>query len=390
MSSLIYSSMTGRLLTMILMLPLAFQSAAQEPELKLTPSGRILIDGALYASPHKKDFPDGMAIPEVRLGAKARYGKWNAAIDVSYAYSKIGLRNMWIEYGFDPGNSIRIGNFIHQFGLQSTSSSMKCTMEQPVASALFTPGLQLGAMYVHHDKTLYAAASAHVESSALKEVMNAPLFNRQGYALLTRIVVRPHTGSDLFWHIGISGGFASPQRNVKDNIDEHDAFTNSANFPTKVVQRKAVGVTVDKARNLFKFTPEVVFSYGRAAFEGQYFFQQINRKDRLRAFRAQSGYATVRGMLIGKGYGYSSSTAQIATPAPGSLECVLNYNYADLSDRRTGISGGRCNTLSATLNYYINPYITARLNYFHSHTWDSDTSAPMTLNGFQARLMLLF
>jgi len=380
----------GKLLTAsLLLLPLNIL-AAEQPEFKVAPSGRILIDGALYASPQKRQFPDGMAIPEVRLGAKMSYGKWSSCIDVSYAYSKIGLRNLWIEYGFDRHNSLRIGNFIHQYGLQSTSSSLKVTYEQPTASALYTPGLQLGAMFVHYSPEFYAAASAHMESSALSQVLNAPMFNRQGYGILSRLIYRHDREGDPIWHVGISGGFATPQRRVEDNADIHDGFTISANFPTKVAQVSAIGATVDKAMNLFKFTPELVFAHKRLAFEGQYFFQQINRRQGLRAFRSQSGYATLRGLILGGDYSYVSSTAQLSAPRSRALECVLNYNYSTLVDAGAGIYGGRSNVASVTFNYYFNPYITARLNYFHAHTWDRAGADPATLNGFQARLMVLF
>ena len=374
----------------LLLLPSLAAVADDEPKLSVKPSGRILMDAALYASPQKELFPDGVAIPEARLGAHMSYGDWKASLDVCYSYAKIGLRNMWIEYGWNGGNSIRFGNFIHQYGYQSHSHSLKVTFEQPTAAWLFTPGLQLGAMYVHHSPRFYATASLHVESAALQQVVNAPLFNQQGYGVLSRLVYRHAQGGPGFWHVGISGGFATPQRNVKDNEDIHDGFTMSANWPTKVVQLQEIGVTVDKSMNLFKFTPELVGAYGRVAFEGQYFFQQINRRQDLPRYISQSGYATLRGLIIGKGYSYTSSSAQIATPAPKSLECVLDYNYSTLCDSRAAIFGGRSNTFTATLNYYINPYITARLNYFYAHAWDRAGVEPMTLNGFQARLMVLF
>lgn len=377
-------------ITLLLVSAVASAADSGTPSLKVTPTGRVLIDGALYASPQKEYFSDGMAIPEVRLGANARYENWSAGIDVSYAYSKIGLRNMWIQYNFSKENALRIGNFIHQYGLQSTSGSTKCTMEQPIASALYTPGLQLGAMFTHYDPRFYTAVSAHVESSALKEVMNAPLFCQQGYAVLTRLVWRRQRVEGKVIQAGISGGFGTPQRRVADNHDIHDGFTISANFPTKVTQLTAVGTTVTDSKNLFKFTPEILLTCGRMAFEGQYFFQQINRRNGLHAFRSQSGYATLRGLLIGKGYAYSSSTAQIARPAGGSLECVLDYNHAKLSDASAGIFGGRSNSFSATLNWYINPYITARLNFSHTHRWDKAEAPSLTMNAVQARLMLLF
>lgn len=368
----------------------SFAQEAGEPQLKVTPTGRALIDGAAYASPMKEEFPDGMAIPEVRLGAKMAYDKWTSNIDVCFAYSKIGLRNMWVEYGFDKHNSLRIGNFIHQFGLQSTSNSLKSTFEQPTASALFYPGLQLGAMFVHYSDKFFTAFSGHVESAALTQYMNEPLFVQQGYGLLTRLVYRHANDNSPIWHAGISGGFATPQRRVEDNEDVHDGFTISANYPTKVVQKQAIGVTVDKAMNQFRFTPEFLFASGPLAFEAQYFFQQVNRRENLRAFKAQSGYATLRTMITGGNYSYVSSTAQLANPKRGALECVLNYNYSTLSDSKAGIYGGRCNVASATLNYYINPYITARLNYAFIHTWQKENAGPDTLNVLQARLMVFF
>lgn len=380
------------LLTLFLTLAsaVAFADSSDEPVLKISPSGRLLLDGATYISPEKKEFPDGMAIPEVRLGAKMSYEKWTSNIDVCFAYSKIGLRNMWVEYGFDKHNSIRLGNFIHQFGLQSTSNSLKCTFEQPTASSLFYPGLQLGAMFVHYSDRFYTAFSGHVESSSLTQYMNEPLFVQQGYGLLTRLVYRDIKEDSPIWHVGISGGFATPQRRVEDNEDVHDGFTISSNFPTKVVQEKAIGVTIDKAMNQFRFTPEVVFANGPVAFEGQYFFQQVNRRENLKAFKAQSGYATLRTMIIGGNYSYVSSTAQLKNPNKGALECVLNYNYSTLVDSDAGIYGGRCNVASATLNYYFNPYITARLNYSYVHTWQQSGVKPVTLGILQARLMVFF
>lgn len=364
--------------------------AEEEPRLQLNPTGRILIDGALYASPEKSMFPDGMAIPEVRLGVKMKYGKWDSMIDVGHAYAKIGLRNMWIQYNFTDHDALRVGNFIHQYGLQSTSNSQKTTMEQPIASALYTPILQMGIMYTHYTPSFFGAVSGHVESSARTNVMNEPAFNQQGYGLLTRLVWRDADPGKPTLQLGISGGFATPERRLEGVEDVHDGFVVSANFPTKVTQLTAIGTSVTEARNLFKFTPELLLSNGRLALEAQYFFQQINRKNSLRSYRTQSGYATLRGILFGDRYSYVSSTAQVSNPKNKTLECVLDYNYATLSDADAGIFGGRANSFSVTFNYYFNPYITARLNYSYTHAWDRADHLPVMMNAIQARLMVLF
>lgn len=368
--------------------PVAGQGA--EPQLKVVPTGRVLVDGALYASPQKEKFPDGMAIPEARLGAGMTYGLWSAGIDVGYAYAKVGLRNMWIQYDFNPSTALRVGNFIHQFGLQSTSKSKKTTFEEPVASAPFTPGLQLGAMLTHWTPRFFGAVSGHVESSALTQVMNAPLFTQQGYGFLSRLVVRDVRSEGPIVSGGLSLGFATPQRRVKDMADVHDGFYLSANFPTKVVQEKALSVQVEEAKNLFKVSPEILAAYGRTAVEGQYFFQTVSRRGGLDAFKAQSCYVNVRTLLTRGRYSYVASAAQLADPGKGALECVADWNWTSLSDSKSGILGGRATSAGVTLNYYFNRYVTGRLNYTYTHTWDRAGFQPETLNVVQARLMVLF
>ena len=366
----------------------------QEPKFHVVPSARVLIDGALYASPQKQMFKDGMAIPEARLGVKMNYGKWNSWIDFGFAYGKIGLRNMWVEYSFNEHNVVRVGNFIQPFGLQSTSTmSVKSTFEAPLAAMPFTPGIQLGGMFTHVSPLFLSATSFHMESSALTNIMNYPLFNQQGYSIISRFVLRkPNSGKNgqPVLQVGISGSFSSPQRRIVGDEDIHDGFSLSANFPTRVTTLEAVGETVGNSMNSFKFSPEFIVAYKRFALEGAYYFQQVNRRQNLRHYQAQSGYVTFRTMLTGGDYGYSHELGDVVYPKKNALEFALDYNYATLSDAKAGIYGGRANSFNATLNYYFNPYITARLNYTYTHTWDHAGYIPMTLNGFQARIMVLF
>lgn len=376
-------------LLMLLMSPSAHSE--EQPKLKLAPTARVLIDGALYISPQKEMFPDGMAISEARIGAKMSYGKWSALMDVAYSYSKIGLRNMWIEYQINKNHRLRFGNFIQPFGLESTySNSLKSTFEQPISAAIYTPGIQLGVMYGFSNPSFWAAGAFHVESSALSTAMNAPLFNQQGYGILGRALWRSNKADTPIMQFGISAEFATPQRRLENNEDVHDGFTLSANFPTKVAQVQAVGTTVANSKNLFKFSPEFLVAKGKLAAEGQYFFQNISRRNGLHNYVSQAGYVSLRGLITGGDYAYASGIAALDRPRPGALECVLNYNYVTLSDRTADIYGGRANNFNATINYYINPYITARLNYTFTHTWGHAGHDPLTMSGVQARLMVLF
>ena len=372
----------------------ATSKAEDDAKFKVLPMGRVLIDGAFYASPDKDVFKNGMAIPEARLGAKFYYGKWSSWIDVGFAYGKIGLRNMWIQYDFNDHHSVRAGNYLQPFGYQSpTTTNNKPTFEQPLASALYTPGLQLGAMYTFNNPSFYSATAFHVESSALTNVMNYPDFNQQGFTLLERFVWRQKDsgkeGNPII-QAGISLGYSTPDRHLIDDKDVHSGFTNTALFPSKVNPTTALSAVIGDARLRFKLSPELVMAYKRIALESQYFFQTIARKDNARAFNSQSAYVTLRGIIIGGNYSYDPKIANLVNPKKHALECVMDYNYANLSDAKAGIFGGRANSFNVTFNYYFNAYITARLNYSYTHVWDRGNEPSLTQNAFQLRLMLLF
>lgn len=362
---------------------------SSEPKFTIKPTGRILIDGALYASPQKELFKDGAAIPDARLGVKMGFGKWSAKVDVGFAYGKVGLKDLFIQYDFDENNNIKVGSFIHQYGLQSsTSSSMKCTMEEPVSNAIFNDPRQLGIQYVHSADKYFLTASAHVEPSATNFILTPDQFTQEGYGIRSRLVARPIHTDGIVAQVGFSAGFATPQR--WGNPDEHNAFQLKANYPTRVAQVTALDAQVTNAKNLWKFTPELLVSYGPVALESQYYWNRVSRRDGLYHFTGQGAYATLRGLILGGNYSYSMMDAGLATPGPKSLEAVVSYNYTDVSSAKAGILGGRMNDLSVTFNYYINKWIIARLHYSYTHTWDRAGAPPVSVNGFMARLQVIF
>lgn len=375
----------------------AVSAQDNSPKFEVKPTGRILLDGALYASPDKEMFKDGAGIPDVRLGAKMKYGKWLAKIDVGFAYGKVGLKDLYMQYNFDDNNFVRAGSFIHQYGLQSsTSSSMKCTFEEPLSNTVFNCARQIGGMFVHSQDKYLGTFSAHVEPQSI--VLTPNQLGQEGYGLMTRQVFRPiHDPSDgSVLQIGVSGGFVTPNTGDK----KHNVFSFATNFPTRVDKVGALKATMDNAMNQWKFTPELLLAYGPVALEGQYFFNRVNFRKGLHSFTGQGAYATLRGLLTGGKYGYAMIDGGLATPAPKSCELVLGYNYTTLTDKKaeylgdngrvySGIYGGSANTISATLNYYINKYMLCRLNYTYTHTFNG-ALMNTDLNAFQVRLQVLF
>lgn len=368
------------------------------PSLKLnkvsiTPTGRVLLDGAFFM-PGGDGLNAGVAIPDIRIGAKVNYGNWDAKIDVGYGFGKISMKDVYIQYKFNEANLIRGGYFVHQFGLNAaTSSSMKPAMEAPTSDNFFqATGRNIGIMYVYDKGDFFAGVSAIIAGTSLTTPANEQ--GKVSYGGLTRLVYRPWHSTGLVGQVGISGWIQSALHKAVDedgvNMPGEGYFNYDATFPTRVCKTTMIGATVSDARNVFKLTPELLVAKGRVALEGQYYYMNVNRKNGLASYKASGVYGLLRGVLIGGDYGYSHADAGLATPAPKTLEVVAGYNYTDATYGKAGIYGGRTNDASITLNYYINKYMIARLRYSYTNVEGSDVMRDRHVNTIQARIQFKF
>ena len=357
--------------------------AEEEPKLVVKPSGRILFDAA-YLNPqnHEDELKSGVGIPDVRVGVGFTIGKWKGKIDMGYAYGKVGMKDVFLQYNFDKENFLRGGYFIHQYGYHScTSSSFKETMEEPQSNSALNNDRMIGLMYEHTDKNFLATVSAVVETDAMKQTTDVT--GSEGIGAMTRLLWHPHTERGNIFHVGISGGIEGARYSSDENKN-HKQFTLSSNWPTRVAKIKAQQAEVTEAKTMYKFSPEILFSKGRFAAVGQYFFNKITRRHDLSAFNASGAYVNVRALLKGSGYTYTMNDGGIDTPDPGFMELVFQYNYTSLSDYRAGIYGGYLSDWTIGYDYYINKYmiwrvrgswtrVTNRAGYQNNELWALET-----------------
>lgn len=363
------------------------KKAASAETLKIAPIGTLLVDAGVFKSDNKA-FVNGASLPDIRVGAKVSYGKINAKIDVGVAYAKVSLKDIYIEKVFNPSSLVRVGYFVHQFGLQSaTSSVQKITMEEPQSNAAFFNDRLIGAMYIHNKNAFYAAASVHLENEAVKR--SSTEMGEVGYGAMTRLVYRPMRNDGAIFHVGISGAYETPRFNTTAALN-HKSFVISAKYPSRIADVKAVEATIGNAKNLVKFTPELLIARGKVGLETQYFYVSVNRDASFSNYKASGAYGIFRGVLIGKDYKYSDADAGIETPAPGTLEFTLGYNYTDMSDVKSNIRGGRLNDVAVCFNYYINKYMIWRIRYTNTHVSNRAGVANETLNALQTRLQIRF
>lgn len=331
------------------------------PKFSIKPTGRILMDGAVYMGGNSgignsgdSKFVDGVAIPDLRLGAKASYGRWRAKIDVGFAYGKVGLKDTYFEYDFNDANFLRGGYFVPQWGLNSeTSSSMKPSYEEPSSNEFFNANPRVLALMWEYNKGQFlAGTSVFAEANVMTQKAN--VMGKQGWGAQTRLVWRPrHVDRDVA-QVGLSLNYTSP------NNADHNGFVCSSNFPTRVSQIIYLEANVTHANGAFKLSQEILFIKNRFAFESQYYFYNIFRHRGYENYQAHGAYGMIRTQLIGSGYCNNSACRALQT----RHACICG------SRRDGSLYAFFFNHLEATMKYRLwqSLYLSAGLDFYWRHT----------------------
>ena len=351
----------ARFITILMALGISVAiSAQEEPELKVKPTGRVLFDAAYVDAREQTDLlKGGIGTPDMRIGVSFSYDRWKGKIDMGFAYGKVNMKDVWLQYDFNPHNFVRGGYFIHQYGYQScTSSSFKETMEEPQSNAVFNNDRMMGLMYEYTDDRFLAAASVVTESDAMKQTTDVT--GNEAWGAMTRLVYHPFVEPGKIFHIGISGGIEGARYSGTDSLN-HKQFTLTTRWPMRVAKVNAQQAVVTHAKFMYKFSPEVLYSFGRFAIIGQYFYNRITRENSLHDFTGSGAYVTLRGLIKGRTYKYTKTDGGIATPDAGNMELCFQYNYTSLSDHSAGIYGGYLNDWALSYDYYLNKYMIWRV-----------------------------
>lgn len=359
---------------------------AQEDKLTITPSGRVLIDAGVMHDNNEEmnsELKSGTAIPDVRLGFKAKYGQWRAKAELSYARGNVSMKDIFVEYDFNKNNLLRGGYFVHQFGLQSaTSSSFKISMEEPESQSALGNGRLLGLMYQHDETKFHVTASLYNNADAMKKSTDQT--GNNGWGTMTRLVYRPLAERGRIFHVGISAAYEVPTYNKENGTH---TFSFGANYPTRIAQVKVVNAEVTDSKNFFKISPEMTGAYGHFGIETQYYYLNVDRRGTLPNYHAWGAYGNLR-FLFNSEYTYTMGDAGIATPDPKSWEVVAAYNYTDLSDN--SILGGKVSDWALTMNYYMNKYMIWRVSGHMVRASENAAFADNNYSILETRLQIKF
>ncbi len=360
-----------------------------DESIKLTPSGRIYMDGATFIE-DETDLSNGVALPDIRLGLKAKYKAFDMKVDVGFANSKVSDKDIFVQYSFNKNSYIRGGHFAEPFGIDHMESSGNIKfMTANATSNAFSPGRKLGVEYIGWNKYIWVAAGLFGDGDA----MNNSVEGDDGYSATGRLAFTPSKESGKILHIGLAGSFRKADANGfdADGKQKPKVIGYGSSLLTNIEKRKFLNASISDADYQAKYAVELIGAYGPVFLQAEYFHTNVERKNDMTAYKASGAYAQLGFLAIGDNYTYSSSWGRMGVPKPGSLEFAVRYNYTDLNDKHSDIMGGRMSDLSFAANYYLNKYVMFRLNFSNMKLGnDNPIAAGETINSIQGRIQVVF
>ena len=144
---------------------------------------------------------------------------------MGFAYGKVNIKDVFLQYDLDEQNFLRGGYFIHQYGYQSCiSSSFKETMEEPQSNAVFNNDRMMGLMFEHMDDRFLATASVVVETDAMKQTTDVT--GNEAVGAMSRLLYHPFAEPGKIFHVGVSGGIEGARYDANES-QNHKQFTLS-------------------------------------------------------------------------------------------------------------------------------------------------------------------
>lgn len=334
--------------------------------------GRVFFDGGvLNADSTQTSFQ----VNDIRLGTVIRFmDHWEAKIELGYGDSKISVKNMFLNYSRGD-YAVRLGYHFEPFGNARVGTSNYRFMTDATSDQALGNKRKLGISYSYNREWVNLMAGVFSDGDIEK---SKPL--NQGYSLAAKLVGRPVMKDKKLIHIGVAPRFNSSS----------DEVSFAAGAPTDLLSKKdntLVQANVSQVINQWKLDLELILLYNKWYFQGQYFQAHLNRFAHP-DYNALGGYAQVGYMILGAKHNYNPVTGMIVNPAPKSLEVLMRYNQVDLND--AGIRGGRMTDISLGMNYFINKFVAAKINYTRMMPGNTSLKGDKDFDVVQARVQFNF
>ncbi len=347
--------------------------------------GRIMNDWAIYSTDSDtpdtfRSIGDGTEFRRARMyleGEIYKNIKYKAQYD--FGGQDADFKDVYIELKKIPtlGN-LRIGHFKEPMSLEELTSSKYITFMERSLSNVFVQGRNTGFQIANS----FADKRATAAIGVFRDVGDSGngFGKNSDYNVTARVTALPwyeDKGKRLL-HVGF--GYTHEFRHDAESMVRFRARPE-AHLGPRFVDTKAF-----PAKSVDSFNPEFAAVYGPFSLQGEYMFTEVNSKEYDDpSFDGAYLYGSV--FLTPddyRRYKISSGAFDRVKPARdlswsgggfGAIEAAVRYSQLDLTNGM--IRGGTLSTLTAGLNWYLNPNVRFMLNYVyadqkHPHDFEAD------------------
>ncbi|WP_372643722.1 OprO/OprP family phosphate-selective porin [Ancylomarina sp.] len=371
-------------------------------------NGRIYMDGVHYFD-DATDLSSDASIQDIRLGTTVKWGQWSAKVNVSFGNNEVKIKDAFLRYNQSKNSIFTVGNFFEPFGIEASASSKNLRfIGASNTTQAMGIGRSIGLGYTYYTDKFYGSTGLFAGS------VDNHNKGDQGFSTTTKLVYTPIVNDKVLFQLGGSFTYRIPEANGFNesfNDDDYNREVVLAAGP----EHKFLNADIKGARTDMRFNFQSLVLSGPFMLQAEYTKTKVTRDDdyvsklmkdgpayyvtyawptapadypgwygEMRDIETKAFYVQT-GFLLGDNYAYNSSTAYINRPKAGSYEFLLRYDNTDLNDidgtyfngaygpadlgaalggaGNMSIQGGKAETISAAVNYYLNDNVMFRLNY---------------------------
>lgn len=333
---------------------------------------RVQADGAWFFGDVMNPIGNGYSIRRARLAAKVELGKnWYGEFDMDISNSELEIKDAYLEYTFNKGPYLRVGNFKEYYSMESTTTSRYLTfIERPMAVNAFAPSRHIGLGSSYSYKWLLLQAGiffqnvGDLEERIFSEDNNKDYGMDEGYSLTGRVVVMPfHEQKDKGLHFGFAGSYRTP----KTDAEVVNTLRYSTRSLTSINRKKYIDTDLMDMKSETLGGIEVAGYFKNLRLQGEYLFSSVERDKVDQTENFDGFYVFGSCLLFGGSYNYNTSDGEFTQVNRGKkwgdLELAFRYDYLNMNSGMDKIMGGAGEGYTLGLNYYPISNVKIMINY---------------------------
>lgn len=351
------------------------------------PRGVLEVDYAAYFERKGGyDYNNGTALRRARFGFEGTAFKdFRWRLDAEFSNQQANVLDAYISYALSPRFAMTVGQHKAPYGLEANSSdSYNTFLERGMASNAFgAVGAErrIGASLTYASDRLNGQVGVFGAPESVVRGLGGP---DEAYGVNGRITFDPVLDEGKVVHVGASGYYVT---NLASG-----AARDALRVSERPNSRVDGGVIVDSGvipsvRDAWYVGAEAALVRGPFSLQAEYGRLAVERFDALTNPHFHGGYVFGSFFVTGESRTFKNGVVDRLKPfknfslhggGPGAIELALRYDALDLGETPVvGRVGSDAESLTAAINWYLNPNIKVMLNYIRFDGHDSPLVDPL-------------